>query len=58
MSRADAGGAPGSGDGRERQGEAARERTRHTRWLYARVLVVQVLTLIALYLLQTLYGGG
>ena len=30
---------------------------KHTRWLYARVLIVQAVTLIALYLLQAMYGG-
>ena len=29
---------------------------KHTRWLYARVLIVQVITLVALYLLQAVYG--
>lgn len=31
---------------------------KHTRWLYARVMIVQAITLIALYLLQAAYGGG
>ena len=31
---------------------------KHTRWLYVRVLVVQAITLIALYWLQAIYGGG
>ena len=31
---------------------------KHTRWLYARVLIVQAVTLIALYWLQVTYGGG
>ena len=30
----------------------------HTRWLYARVLIVQAITLVALYLLQAVYGSG
>lgn len=29
----------------------------HTRWLYARVLIVQAITLLALWLLQSAYGG-
>ena len=28
------------------------------RWLYARVLFVQAVTLLALYLLQAAYGSG
>lgn len=31
---------------------------RSTRSLYARVLIVQALTLLALWLLQALFGGG
>jgi hypothetical protein len=31
---------------------------KRTRWLVARVLIVQVVTLIALYWLQAAYGGG
>ena len=31
---------------------------RSTRALYARVLVVQALTLLALWLLQSIFGGG
>lgn len=34
------------------------ERKRHTRWLYARVMLVQIIALIALYLLQAAYGSG
>lgn len=29
-----------------------------TRWLYVRVLLVQAVTLVALWLLQSVYGGG
>ena len=38
-------------------GEASPKKKR-TRWLVARVLIVQVVTLIALYWLQAAYGGG
>ncbi len=30
----------------------------HTKWLYARVLIVQAVTLIALWLLQSTFGAG
>ena len=58
MMATDAGGAPGSEHGRARGGRASDEPTRHTRWLYARVIVVQVITLVALYLLQAVFGGA
>lgn len=42
-----------------RSDEPARdEPARQTRWLYARVLIVQAVTLVALYVLQAVYGGG
>ena len=31
---------------------------KHTRWLYARVLIVQAITLIALWMLQAAFGSG
>lgn len=33
------------------------ERKRRARWLYARVMIVQVVALIALWLLQAAYGS-
>ena len=30
----------------------------HTKWLAVRVIAVQIVTLIALWMLQTSYGGG
>jgi hypothetical protein len=33
------------------------ERKRRARWLYARVILVQVVALIALWLLQATYGS-
>ncbi len=30
---------------------------KRTRWLYARVLIVQAIALIALYILQAVYGS-
>ena len=37
--------------------EEPRKEKRHTRWLYVRVLIVQAITLAALWLLQAVYGG-
>lgn len=55
-------GANGAGGGGPRQDRTASPETKHagkhTRWLYARVLIVQAVTLIALYLLQAAYGSG
>lgn len=31
---------------------------KHTRWLYARVLIVQAATLFALWMMQAIYGSG
>lgn len=45
--------------GPDGNGEAATSSPRrHTRWLYARVLIVQALTLLALWLLQATFGAG
>ncbi len=33
------------------------DRKRRARWLYARVIIVQVVALIALWLLQSAYGS-
>jgi hypothetical protein len=33
------------------------ERKRRARWLYARVIIVQIVALIGLWLLQTTYGS-
>ena len=40
-----------------RTGGPGRDGPRHTRWLYARVLLVQIATLVALWLLQSTYAS-
>lgn len=40
-----------------REGAAPEERKRRTRWLFARVMIVQAAALIALWLLQARFGS-